>query len=368
MSGPGAVALTAKDIVGKRRWPGIVVTALVTLSLGIGVGWWGARVLFAPPPDVLQDPGFVVMQAARGAVGQHLDLRARVTWESTAVLAFPGEGTVTAVPEPGEAPAAAGDVLFSVDLRPVVIAQGAVPSFRDLHQGMSGADVAQLQGLLGQLGFLEGDADGTFGARTKAAVEQWQRSLGLRRSDQLGTVLARDVLYVAELPARIRLTQAVDVGGYLDARQAVVEVLDARPSFAITLSDSQAQMVTPGMGVVIDHDAHQWEAVVGTLRPASDEEPAVALLHAPGDEALCEDACASLPTRESVLLPARVEVVPSVEAVTVPAAAIVTDASGATGVTLTTGERIPVTILASAQGMTAVEGLEEGTGVRVTGP
>ena len=62
-----------------------------------------------------------------------------------------------------------GARLYTVDLRPVVAAVGAVPAFRDLAQGSRGADVAQLEQLLVSTGFLASPADDSFGRDTTEA-------------------------------------------------------------------------------------------------------------------------------------------------------------------------------------------------------
>ncbi len=81
----------------------------------------------------------------------------------------------------GDEVSAGGQVLYAVNLRPVVVAAGETPAFRSLGRGASGgADVAQLQGLLAGLGFFDGDADGEFGWATESAVRDWQESLGAR--------------------------------------------------------------------------------------------------------------------------------------------------------------------------------------------
>lgn len=74
---------------------------------------------------------------------------------------------------------AAGDVLFTVDLRPVVIGRGVVPAFRNLQAGDSGVDVEQLEAMLVELGFLSVQADDLFDAATTTAVRSWQASLGV---------------------------------------------------------------------------------------------------------------------------------------------------------------------------------------------
>lgn len=58
---------------------------------------------------------------------------------------------------------------------PVRIEGGKMRISRVLKPRMSGSDVAVLQMKLKELGLLEGRADGQFGSKTQAAVEQYQR-------------------------------------------------------------------------------------------------------------------------------------------------------------------------------------------------
>ena len=55
-----------------------------------------------------------------------------------------------------------------------------------LKQGSKGTDVKQLQKNLIGLGFLEGSADGSYGAKTKAAVKKFQAEFGLSPDGNAG--------------------------------------------------------------------------------------------------------------------------------------------------------------------------------------
>ncbi|MGW2253582.1 peptidoglycan-binding protein [Kitasatospora sp. NPDC001660] len=80
---------------------------------------------------------------------------------------------------------AAGDqvdskkVLAEVSGRPVFVLPGSIPAYRDMQPGESGDDIAQLQSVLKDLGISTGgDAKGSFGAGTKAAVTKLYQQLG----------------------------------------------------------------------------------------------------------------------------------------------------------------------------------------------
>ncbi|NEP00231.1 MAG: peptidoglycan-binding protein [Symploca sp. SIO2E9] len=60
---------------------------------------------------------------------------------------------------------------------------------RLLKEGRSGEDVKELQELLIKQGYLQpGDADGDFGAKTKAAVIEFQKAQGLTQDGEVGPI------------------------------------------------------------------------------------------------------------------------------------------------------------------------------------
>lgn len=86
-------------------------------------------------------------------------------------------GTLTWLPQPGQV-VHRDEPLYAVDERPVRALYGTTPLWRSLRAGARGADVRQLTENLAALGY-EVPADDVFGARTGAAVRQWQRDRGL---------------------------------------------------------------------------------------------------------------------------------------------------------------------------------------------
>ena len=85
---------------------------------------------------------------------------------------------ITRTPKhPGDA-VTPGSVLVEVSGRPVIALRGALPAYRDLRPGDTGADVAQLQAALKALGYADSDKPGKFGAGTKKAVSALYQHLG----------------------------------------------------------------------------------------------------------------------------------------------------------------------------------------------
>ncbi|MEU7006848.1 peptidoglycan-binding domain-containing protein [Streptomyces sp. NPDC046332] len=178
--GPGAAAR-------RRRWVlAVAVGAVLATGGGLGAALLvkspaQAAAEAAPPaPDVLTAPVehrvLTSSVVTRGEVvaGQSVDVIPQVS---------AGEGAARSVitkiqARPGDA-VRAGQVLLEVSGRPVFALEGSLPVYRDLRPGSTGDDVRQLQRALRKLGHGTGsDAEGRFGAGTKAALGALYRSLG----------------------------------------------------------------------------------------------------------------------------------------------------------------------------------------------
>lgn len=97
-----------------------------------------------------------------------------------ATAAAEGEGAeqrVTKAPVVG-AKVKEGDVLMTVNGRPVIALSGSVPMYRALGPGTSGDDVKQLQQDLRGLGFDPGAISGTYGNGTATAVTDFYKHEG----------------------------------------------------------------------------------------------------------------------------------------------------------------------------------------------
>lgn len=340
----------------------IVGVIAVVALLGGAVGWAIATVL-DEPDEVLDSTPFTFVEVVEGEVGSSLNLNTVAEWTSAPVGATQANGTITTVNiEPGQE-VAAGTVLFTVNLRPVVVAQGDVPTFRPLQAGTTGADVAQLQRLLASLELYSGDADGRFGEGAAASVRAWQRSLDLQAT---GVVEPGDVIFVPALPARVALdAELIARGATVTAGDVVVSALPTSPIFSIPVTEQQASLLTTGVRVEITSPTGQaWEGFAGEQTTNEDGLIEVFLEGLDGS-VICGDACGELPTTEPSLLQSRIITVENVAGLTVPSAALVTDASGTVSVIDSDGETRPVEVVTSARGMSIIEGVDAGLRVRV---
>ncbi|WP_234337090.1 peptidoglycan-binding protein [Streptomyces xylophagus] len=177
---------------GRRRL-GAVVSAVVL----VGAGGWVAGTQVQSPADAAashQAPkaGPVTVAVVRQSLTASVVATGSVEFASPRPLSLAGpvgSGTSSAAAGEGaeqrvtKAPVAAtkikeGDVLMTVNGRPVFALGGSVPMYRALGPGTSGDDVTQLQTALKRLGFDPGATSGTYGQGTATAVADWYRSKG----------------------------------------------------------------------------------------------------------------------------------------------------------------------------------------------
>lgn len=341
--------------------PRIAIGAAVLL-VGGALGWAGATVL-TPPRDLDDPSAYTYVEVEQGEVGSSINLNSVAEWTLTPVGSNQAAGTVTTVNIEAGQEVGAGTVLYTVNLRPVVIAQGDIPSFQTLAQGSKGADVVQLQNLLATLGLYSGSANGTFGYSTTVAVRAWQKSLGISAD---GVVQYGDLVFVPTLPTRVALdTKVIKRGATVAGGEPVVTGLPSQPSFFVPVSEAQAALMPSGTVVEITGPTGEaWTAVTGDQKADELSTINVALLP-DGDTPICADACAAVPVTGQTYLTSRIVTVATVTGLRVPSAALLSSADGTTLVIDDEGVEHDVTVVTSARGMSIIEGVAAGTRVRV---
>lgn len=332
------------------------------LLAGGGVGWAVATVL-TPPKDVLDSTKFTFVEVVTGEVGSSINLNTVAEWTPVLVGSNLASGTVTTINIAQGQEVSVGAVLYSVNLRPVVIAQGDVPAFESLAEGSTGADVTQLQSMLTALGFYSGEIDGGFGYRTESAVKAWQRSLNIADD---GVVQAADIVFVPTLPTRVALdTEKVTRGAILSGGEPVVRGLPVAPNFTVPVTDSQAGLMPTGTRVEISSPTGlKWEGYVVDRLTGKDNAIAV-VLNGKDGASICGEECREIPVTEQSLLHSQIITAETVKGLTVPSAALLSAADGTLSVIDSESVEHKVTVVASARGMSVIEGIAEGTLVRV---
>jgi peptidoglycan hydrolase-like protein with peptidoglycan-binding domain len=334
---------------------------LIALLVGAAVGWAATTVL-TPAKDVLDSTAFTFVEVVDGEVGSSINLNTVAEWSPVPVGSNQASGTVTTVNVAAGDQVMQGTVLYTVNLRPVVVAQGSIPSFQPLSRGSTGADVKQVQAMLAALGHLRGAPDGEFGWVTERAVKGWQKSLGI---PQDGVVQPGDIVFVPELPTRLALdTEVIKRGASVSGGEAVVKGLPAAPTFVIPVTDSQTALMPNGTRVEIRNGDAVWEAVV--VDQVTDEMTGTTVILAgPDGGTICGEECGTIPVTGQTLLQSRIVTVETVTGLVVPSAALLSGADGRTTVTDEEAVSHPVTVVTSARGMSVIEGVPAGTRVRV---
>jgi len=337
----------------------------VILAAGAGTAWALTTVL-TPARDVLESKTYTYVTVEAGEVGSVVQLNTIAEWAPVPVGVNRSAGIVTAVSvAPGDE-VSAGSVLYTVALRPVVIAQGAVPAFRAIGLDTEGPDVAQLQGMLAAEQLYSGSIDGKAGPATVRAIKDWQKRIEV---PQTGSVEVGDVIYVPSLPVRVALnSEIIFSGATLTGGEEAVQGLPESPSFIIPATESQAAMMPAGTRVNITSPNNvQWVGQVIGQSSRSETGNIDVKLGGKNGSAICEDTCGQVPVAGKTTLKSEIVTVEKVSGLIVPSAALVTTADGQVAAISEDGTRVPVTVVASARGMSAVEGIAEGARVRVPG-
>jgi peptidoglycan hydrolase-like protein with peptidoglycan-binding domain len=165
---------------------------------------------------------------------------------SYTVAALRGGGVYTWLPEPG-AVIKQGQPVYSVGDEPVPLLYGSLPAYRAFSVGMSGgADVGQLTRDLIALGYGDGLAQSNqYSPATAAAVERWQKALGLQATGQipLGEVVFE--------PGAIRVSSVTPSVGTSAGGGTVLTATSTTPVVLVDLDVSEEYLVKPGDAVTV---------------------------------------------------------------------------------------------------------------------
>ena len=333
------------------------ISALVVVGL---VGFWAGRVALEPPTDPLDvavEPTTYLVEV--GSVGRSLTFTAVAEWDLRVVGENGAGGVVTSVDVTAGDTVDAGDVIYTVGLRPVVVARGVVPMFRSLALLSKGADVAQLQQLLTDVGVYSGAIDGDFRESTRAAVRDWQESLEFERT---GTVLAGDVVFVPELPVRIAPAEELKVGARLAGGEPVMRVVPSEPVFRIPLAVEQAALVPLSAEVFVTYPDGVWDARIERAVEQVEFGQLDLFLSGPDGGSVCGDMCGDwVQLTDRSDFRAEIVVIPDTIGPLVPVGAISAGPGNEAFLTLADGSEVEVTVIESANGVAVVEGIDAGT-------
>ena len=208
------------------------------------------------------------------------------------------------------------------------------------------------------------NASGEVCYRAVWASKALEKSLGLEQS---GSGEVGDVIFVPTLPARVSLDgDIIDRGKSVTGGEPVVRALPATPAFTLPVTEAQSAMIPTGTAVQLTSpQGNVWDAVAGSRVSDAQSQTVLVTLTAAEGETICRDQCSEISVTGKTLLPSRVITVPTTTGLVVPSSALLTDASGQIALVDQAGTRIPVSVTASAKGMSIVEGIGAGEKVRV---
>ena len=345
-----------------RRRLAIGAGILCLTVLATAAGWWGARATLRAPRSPLGVSPAATFQVPEGTVGRTQNVFVNASWSLTDAARNVLAGIVTSVEHPG-GEARPGQVLYRVNLQPVVAATGDVPAFRDITEGSVGPDVAQLQRLLASLGLYRDRADGTFDAGVTAAVKKWQRQLG---AGETGAVGIGTLLFLPRLPARLVPGPEVKVGKALRGDEVAVQQVADTPSVVVPLLAEQQRFAVNGAEVVVEARGSevQWRGQVASSARGVNGGFDLQIT-GPEGSPVCGDRCDLIPVGETAVLPGQIVLVAPRRGPVVPVAAVLTSPDGKAHVMMADGSERPVTILAASDGLAVVDGVSVDEIVRI---
>lgn len=363
-----AIGVTAMSVVG-------VATALFIESPHDVA----ARSAAPPPTDITAVARWQVLRHTITAQGILRSAR-RVTVTGMAPYATV---TITRMPVKAGDRVRVGHVLAEIDARPVMLLQGRLPAYRDLHEGDHGPDVAQLQRALENLGYADFDPAGFFSQSTGLALLLLYRNLGYEaplyhpRAHQVRAGIAArkappgqpelpsaylprsEVVFI---PGESALVTAVHARvGDLVRGSTVLTLATGKPYVSAELSQHQAAGMRRGMpATIVTATSRKLAGTVTRISPV----PVAAGTAASGYRVLVRSRrllplhMIGADVRLMVLVP-----VTSGPVLIVPAAAILTGRQHVTEVIkIAAGRRSRVAVVTgpSADGLVAVQALRHG--------
>src|ERR1700733_10756858 len=244
----GQVSAEAGGTRGRGRW--VALGVVVVVAAGAVAGWQAGLFSPAASPGAGQQGAPATAAVARENITATTPVNAALGYAGSYPVTGRGGGTLTWLPSAGQV-ISQGQALYKTgNGSPVVLLYGSVPDWRTLDEGMTGADVIQLNHDLVALG----DADiaeisalgwDYFSAQTAAGVAKLQSALAV--SSPPGSLSLGRVVFE---PEAIRVSRvAGSLGG--PASGPVLATTSDRHVVTIPLDAAMQSQVTAGDKVTV---------------------------------------------------------------------------------------------------------------------
>ena len=253
-----------------RRWRlvavGVVAAGAVAAAVAAALAGGSKRPVAAPVAAA-------TTTVVRTDLANHEELDGTLHHlELGAAVAAGRSGTLTAIAAEGST-VTAGQPLFWIDQSPVLLLHGAVPAYRDLVQGMRGADVRQLKATLAILGYAGWDElgdDDRFSAATASALRELQAAIGARAT---GVLRETDALF---LPVAVRIgTHASTVGTEVTSGTEITAASGTTQVVTVDLPAAKTDRVSEGDAVEVELPSGATvAATVTTVSEVAEQEDA----------------------------------------------------------------------------------------------
>ncbi|VEI13046.1 peptidoglycan-binding domain-containing protein [Trueperella bialowiezensis] len=346
---------------------GGAVLLLIVTAFGLG-RWTMHEAMEAGSPTAETVEGEMYWTVKPEQIGRTINYSATISSRMVDGPLVHNDGVITAILGSGDT-LNEGAPILEVNLKTIVVGQGNIPAFRDLVEGEAGADVQQLRDFLCRNGYGVCAENEVFTPAMSKAVRAWQKTLG---NAETGIVLKGDIMWFSKAPVYVHVNKDIAVGSAVTATDRPIMIRSGEPYVEIKASEEQLAIIPSGSPFTLEG---KLSGVVGEFTPTFSstgeadgyvapllsEDGAESICH---EEPLCEELLAG---QESVIANIDIQTIPQQEGLGVPTTAVMSSADGSTYVTLSDGERKSVTVLASAGGISLVEGLVEGDLIRLTG-
>jgi hypothetical protein len=245
-------AAAMAGVPGRRRRSWVAAGLGVAVAAGVAVAGWRAGVLSAAAPPGTGRLGSAVATepVVREDLSATTPVAATLGYAGSWTVAGQGGGTLTWLPPAGQV-ISQGQAVYRVDNgSPVVLLYGTVPDWRALSEGVSGADVSQLNHDLVSLGDANSAdvaAEGWdyYSAQTAYGVQQLEEHVG--DSASAGSLSLGQVVFA---PQAIRVAQLTgSLGG--PAAGPVLQATFDEHVVTIALDTSQESEVATGDSVIV---------------------------------------------------------------------------------------------------------------------